>query len=184
MEKRRVGADYGWVGPVAVLAGIAGIGYLVYKYVIPSLQSGNSANNAATTTANQTAAQQAQAQATAAGIQPTLNANEIAAIANEVYTAGKNAASATDLEAITQNLTQCNNIADLNGVIAAFGTKSIPSGDVTSNLNLCFSLGIGCISVGLDTFVVTIYTAYDPTGQSLENLNSYFTSQGINYQFQ
>ena len=183
MAKRRVGADYGWIGPVAIVGALVGAGYLAWKYLIPALQNGNSANNATTTAANQTAAQQSAAQAAAAGIAPTLNANEMANIANQVYSLGKNASGLSDLQEINGQLTQCNNIADLNGVIAAFGTKSIPSGDVTSSLNTCFSLGIGCISVGLATFVDTIYGAYDPSGSELETLNSYFSSQGINYTF-
>lgn len=180
---RKVSGSYDWVGPVVMLAAVAGVGYLAYKYLIPALQSGNSKNNSATESANQSAAQQAQQQAADAGIQPTLNANELANIANQVYSLGKNATGIGDLQQITQQLIQVNNIADLNGVIAAFGTKSIPSGDVTSSLNLCFSLGIGCTSVGLATFVETIYAAYDPTGQELESLNSYFSSSGINYTF-
>lgn len=183
MAKRKVGGSYDWVGPVAILAAVAGAGYLVYKYVLPALQSGNSANNSGTTAANQTAAQQSNAQAAAAGIQPTLNANEMANIANQVYSLGKSASGISDLQAITQQLDQVNNIADLNGVIEAFGTKNIPSGDVTSSFNLCFSLGIGCTAVGLATFVNTIYSAYDPSGGELETLNSYFSSQGINYSF-
>lgn len=183
MARSRVGADYGWVGPVAILAALAGTVYLVVKYVIPSLQSGNSANNQATTTANQSAAIQSQQQASAAGIQPTLNANELANIANQVYSLGKSASGIGDLQSINDQLTQCNNIADLNGVISAFGTRNIPSGDVTSSFNVCFSLGIGCTSVGLATFVRTIYMAYDPSGGELETLNGYFADQGINYTF-
>jgi hypothetical protein len=171
------------VGPVAILAALGGAAYLTVKYLLPALQSGNSANNSSTTASNQSAAQQSQAQAAAAGVTATLNANEMANIANQVYSIGKSASGVSDLEAITQQLDQCNNIADLNGVISAFGTKSIPSGDVTSSFNLCFSLGIGCTSVGLATFIHTIYMAYDPTGGELETLNGYFASQGINYTF-
>lgn len=183
MARRRVGADYGWVGPVAILAGLVGAGYLAYKYLLPSLQSGNSANNAATTDANAAASSASNAAAAAAGIQPTLNANELANIANQVYSLGKNASSISDLSAINDQLTQCNNIADLNGVITAFGTRNIPSGDVTSSFSLCFSLGIGCTSVGLAAFVHTLYAAYDPSGSELQTLNGYFSSQGINYTF-
>jgi hypothetical protein len=183
MPKRRVGGDYSWVGPVAILAALGGAAYLTVKYLIPAIQSGNSANNSSTTAANQTAAQQSQAQAAATGITATLNANEMANIANQVYSIGKSASGISDLQAITAQLDQCNNIADLNGVISAFGSKNIPSGDVTSSTNLCFSLGIGCTSVGLATFVSTIYAAYDPTGGELETLNGYFSSQGINYTF-
>jgi hypothetical protein len=183
MANRKVGADYGWVGPVAVLAALFGAGYLVVKYVLPGLQSGNSANNSATTNANTSAAAASTAAAAAAGIQPTLNANEMANIANQVYSLGKSASGLSDLQAINDQLTQCNNIADLNGVISAFGTRNIPSGDVTSSTNMCFSLGIGCTSVGLAAFVHTIYAAYDPTGDELQTLNGYFSGQGINYTF-
>jgi hypothetical protein len=183
MAKRRVGADYSWVGPVIMLGVVGGGAYLVWKYVLPGLQSGNSANNSTTAAANTTAAQQSQQQAAAQGIQPTLNANEMANIANEIYSLGKSASGTSDLDAITNQLAQCNNLADFNGVVAAFGNKNIPSGDVTSSLNLCFSLGVGCISVGLGTFVTTIYNAYDPTGGELNFLNNAMHNIGVTYTF-
>lgn len=183
MARRRVGGDYSWVGPVAVLAALGGLTYVFVTKILPSIQSGSSTNNKGTTDANAAAAAASQAAATAAGIQPTLNANEIANISSQVYSLGRSASGASDLQGIIDQLSQCNNIADLNGVITAFGTKNIPSGDVTSSFNTCFSLGLDCTAVGLATFVHTIFMAYDPTGDYLENLNSYFSSQGINYTF-
>jgi hypothetical protein len=179
MAKRRVGADYGWVGPVIILGVVAGGGYLVWKYLLPSLQSGNSANNATTTAANTTAAAQSQQQATAAGIQPTLNANEMANIANEIYSLGKSASSINDLEAVTSQILECNNLADFNGVVAAFGTKNIPE----SSWAPCYSLGVGCTSVGLGTFISALYQQFDPTGAELQNLNQSLPNIGVTYQF-
>jgi hypothetical protein len=183
MSSRRVGADYSWVGPVVTVAALVGGGYFVYKYLLPALQSGNSANNSTTTAANTAAAQTSIAQASAQGIAATLNANEMANIANQVYTLGKNATGVADLDSITTQLVQCNNLADFNGVVAAFGSRNIPSGDVTSSLNLCFSLGIGCTSVGLGTFVTTIFNAYDSSGASLQALNDAMYNIGVTYQF-
>lgn len=181
MARRKVGADYGWVGPVAILGALVGAGFLVVKYLMPALQSGNSKNNEQTEAANSTAAQQSQQQASAAGIQPTLNANELAGIANEVYTLGANATDSTVLAQMNDQLTQVNNIADLNGVIAAFGTKAINAS--MSSYSMCGLFGYNCQSMGLNAFVNLIYGAFDASGSYKETLNGYFSDQGINYTF-
>jgi hypothetical protein len=180
-RSRKVGADYGWVGPVAILAAVGGLGFLAWKYLLPSLQTGNSANNAATTDTNTAASTASQTAAAAAGIQPTLNANEMAGIANEVYTLGTQASDSSALGPINDQLTQVNNIADLNGVIAAFGTKQVNAS--MSAYSSCSLLGYGCQALGLQAFVDVIYGAFDTSGSYKETLNAYFSAQNINYQF-
>lgn len=145
--------------------------------------SGISANNTSVTTANSSAAQSSQAAAAAQGINPTMNANQAANIANQVYTAGLNASSPSAMITMNNALEQVNNIADLNLVIQAFGTKQVPSGDITSWYNTCLSLGINCTSVGLGDFVRLLYAAYDPSGQYLQSLNQFLSETGINYTF-
>lgn len=181
MARRKVGADYGWVGPVAILAAIGGLGLLAWKYLLPSLQTGNSANNAATIDTNASASTASQAAAAAAGIQPTLNANEMAGIANQVYTLGANATDSSVLGSMNDQLTQVNNIADLNGVISAFGTKQVNAS--MSSYSMCSLLGYGCQALGLQAFVDLIYKSFDSSGSYLETLNGYLSSQNINYQF-
>jgi hypothetical protein len=180
MSKRKIGSDYGWILPLGV---VVGGGAVLYSLWQKFGQSGNAANNATVNTANTNAAAASAAAASAAGINPTMNANQAANIANQVYTTGVAASGPMDLSTINNAITQVNNIADLNLVISAFGTKSIPSGDITSWTNMCLSLGINCTSVGLADFVRVVFAAYDPTGQYLENLNTYMSEQGINYTF-
>lgn len=181
MARRKVGADYGWVGPVAILGALFGAGYLVYKYVLPSLQTANSANNKATTDTNTTAAQASTAAAAAAGIQPTLTPNEMAGIANTVYTLGTQATDSSACGSINNQLDQVNNIADLNGVIAAFGTKEINAS--MSSYSTCSLLGFSCQAVGLSAFINSIYGAFDVDGSYRASLNTFLSQQGINYQF-
>jgi hypothetical protein len=181
MARRKIGADYGWVGPVAILAAMAGVGFLVVKYLLPSLQTANSANNSATTDTNNTAAQQSQAATAAAGIQPTLTPNEMAGIANQVYTLGTQATDSSACVSINDQLSQVNNIADLNGVIAAFGTKQVNAS--MSYFSMCSLLGYSCQALGLQAFVDLIYKSFDTDGSYMEILNGYLSSQNINYQF-
>jgi hypothetical protein len=181
MSRRRVSGDYGWVGPVAILAGLGGLTYVVVKYVLPSLQSANSANNAATTQTNQTAAQASTAADAAAGIKPTLTPNQLAGIANAVYTAGSQATDYTGCSEINAQLEQLNNMADLNGVIAAFGTKEVNAS--MSSYSLCSTLGLSCQALGFLAFCDLIYQNFDVNGQFLSSINQFFSDQGINFQF-
>lgn len=180
MARRRIGADYGWVGPVAILAALGGLAYVAVKYLLPG-PSGNSANNQGATDANAAAAKAAAAAATAAGVQPTLNANEMAGIANEVYTLGANATDGSVLGSMNNQLTQVNNIADLNGVISAFGTKQINA--TMSSYSMCAIVGLNCQAMGLQSFVDLIYGAFDIDGSYKQTLNGYLSSTNINYQF-
>jgi zona occludens toxin (predicted ATPase) len=181
MARRKIGSDYGWILPLGVVALLGGVAYVLYqKFGGPS---GAAANDKTINTANSDAAAASTAAAAAAGITPTMNANQAANIANQVYTTGVAASGPSDLSTIINNIDQVNNIADLNLVISAFGTKSIPSGNITSWTNMCLSLGINCTSVGLADFVRVVFAAYDPTGQYLETLNGYMSAQGINYTF-
>lgn len=182
MARKKIGADYGWVGPLAVLAALGITGWIIYNK-FPGLFSANSANSQQTTDANTSAAASSAAAATQAGIKATLNANQMANIANQVYSIGTTdpgLGGTVDLGSINAQLTQVNNIADLNGVISAFGTKSISTGPWYS---WCSQLGFDCTAVGLGSFVHVVYTSNDSTGQFLENLNNFLSDQGINYTF-
>lgn len=183
MGRSKVGADYGWIAPLAIGAAVLGVGYLLYTKLSGALTSGSGANNTSTTNANTAAAAASAAQAAAQGVTATLTPNNMASIANTVYNLGISASDTTALTQITNQLTLAQNIADLNGIISAFGTKSIPSGNITAWYNTCLSLGINCTSVGLDAFVQAVYAAYDPTGQALVTLNNYFIGNGIPFTF-
>jgi hypothetical protein len=180
MRKKISGAaDY--IVPIGLIGIVA---FALYKMgIFSGTFSGSGANNQGTTDANASAASQAAAQAAAQGIKATLSPNEAASIANSVYSLGVNASDTSALSQITNLLSQVNNIADLNAIIAAFGTKKIPSGDITAWYNTCLSLGVNCTSVGLGTFIDSVYQAYDPSGGYLSNLNQFLQDQGINYSF-
>jgi hypothetical protein len=181
MRGHRVSGPADYIIPLAVVGGIGVLAYFLVSKLGSALTTANSQNNTGTTTANQSAATASTAQASAAGINPTLTPNQMAAIANTVYTLGTSNPDASTPDSINNQLTQVNNIADLNGVIAAFGTKNIATS--TSLLNTCYTLGLSCTSVGLQTFVDTVYNYWDTTGSAMETLNEFLSSQGINYQF-
>jgi hypothetical protein len=183
MSRKKVGGDSSWILPAVVGVGILGFGYLIAQKLGLFSQSGGAANNKSTTDANTSASAASTAAAAAAGVKATINDNEAANIANQVYGIGTTASTMTDLYTITQQLTQVNNVQDLNMVISAFGTKQMPSGNISNWTGACTLLGISCTSVGLGDWVRVIYQSIDPTGQALSNLDSYFSEQGINYSF-
>lgn len=174
-------ADY--ILPIGLLLGG---GYLLYQFFKPGgfLSTGAGNNNSSVSTANSSAATQTAQQLAAQGIKPTITADSAANVANQVYTAGLNATDASACITINNLLTGAiNNAADLNLIVSAFGTKSIPAGNVTAWYNTCLSLGLNCTSVGLGDFVHSIYGAYDSSGQYLSALDDFLTAQGISYQF-
>jgi hypothetical protein len=182
--KRRVGKAEDLVVPLAIGAVIIGGAWLLLNKlgnILPSSAQG--ANNQGTTDANTQAAAASASQTAAQGVSATLTPNQMAGIANDVNNLGIAASGPNDLGSINSTLDQVNNIADLNGVIAAFGTKKIPAGDITAWYNTCLSLGINCTAVGLGAFIQAVYAAYDSTGNYLNTLNNYLYDQGINYQF-
>lgn len=183
MGRKKISGDYGWVMPTVVGVAVLGIGYLIAQKLGLFTQSGGSANNSGTTAANSSAAAASTAADQASGAKVTLSPNEIANIANQVYGAGTTATQLSDLFTMTNQLTQVNNAADLNAVIAAFGTKQMPANSFSAWSGTCMSLGISCTAVGLGDYVRVVYQYVDPTGQALSDLNSYFSSQGINYTF-
>lgn len=183
MARKKIGGDSSWIMPAVIGVGVLGFAYLIAQKLGLFTQSGGAANNKSTTDANTTAAAASSASAAAQGVQPTINANEAANIANQVYGIGTTAATTSDLYTMTQQLTQVDNIQDLNMVIAAFGTKQMPASNLSSWTGACMDLGISCTSVGLGDWVRVIYQSVDSSGQALANLNSYFSSTGINYSF-
>lgn len=181
MARRKIGSDYGWILPLGVVALLGGVAYVLYQKFGGA--SGTTANNTGTASANTSAAAASAAAAAAAGINPTMNANQLANIANQVYGIGVAASGPNDLASMNNALTQVNNIADLNGVISAFGNKQMPADSVSQYAGLCMNFGINCTTVGLGDWVRVIYAAYDSTGQYLATLNNYMSNQGINYTF-
>jgi hypothetical protein len=187
-RKRKSGRISGSADYILPIALVVGGGFLLYQLFktggILNLTSGGGANNTGTTAANSAAATATAQQLAAQGVVATITPNQAASVANQIYTVGLAASDSSACVTINNLLTgSINNGADLNAIISAFGTKNIPSGNVTSWYNTCISLGINCTAVGLGAFISAIYGAYDTSGQYLSNLDSYLTEQGINYQF-
>jgi hypothetical protein len=185
MRRRKISGAADYILPIAL---VVGGGFLLYELFktggLLNLTSGGGANNSGTAATNAAAAQTTANQLAAQGVSPTITATQAASVANTIYTTGLNATDSSACIAINNALTGAvNNAADLNMIIAAFGTKNIPSGNVTSWYNTCISLGINCTAAGLGTFITAIYGAYDTTGQYLQNLDGFLDDQGINYQF-
>jgi hypothetical protein len=181
MVNKKVSGAADYIIPLAVVGGIGILAYFLVTKLGGLLTTSNSQNNKQTTDANASASAASQAQASAAGINPTLTPNQMAAIANQVYTLGTTGSDPSALTQINNQLTQVNNIADLNGIIAAFGTKEIATS--SSLLNSCYALGFNCTAVGLSAFVDLVYQALDSTGGYLETLNEFLSAQNINFQF-
>jgi hypothetical protein len=185
MAKRRVSGSADYILPIAL---VLGGGFLLYQLFksggLLNLTSGGGANNTGTAATNTAAAQATAAQLAAKGVVATITADQAASVANQIYTTGLGASDSSACITINNLLTGAiTNAADLNMIISAFGTKNIPSGNVTSWYNTCISLGINCTAVGLGGFISAIYGAYDTTGQYLQNLDSFLTAQNVNFQF-
>ena len=185
MRRKKVSGTADYILPIAL---VVGGGFLLYQLFksggLLNLTSGGGANNTGTTAANTAAAQTTAAQLAAQGVVATITADQAASVANQIYTTGLGASDSSACITINNLLTGAvTNTADLNMIISAFGTKNIPSGNVTAWYNTCISLGINCTAVGLGGFISAIYGAYDTTGQYLQNLDSFLSDQGVNFQF-
>jgi hypothetical protein len=173
------GADY--ILPIGALALIGGI---LYKLGLFSGSGATDTNNAAAAAANKAATDQTAAQQKAAGEVATLSPDTVASIANTVYTLGTtNLPSGPQAVAQIQNLLmQPLNLTDLNNVIASFGTRKAATDD--GIFNACATFGYNCQALDLPSFVRTVF-ASDSVNQTddLNAMNSYYTLQGINFQF-
>jgi hypothetical protein len=179
LHSRKIGGTADYIIPL----GVVGLGvFALYKFGLiggsgtAAAPGATTANNASTTAANQSATTATAAANAAAGITPTMSAIAAQGVASQIYTAGT--ADTPDLNAIQSLLMQPLNIADLNQIIQYFGTKNVASS--TSIFNMCYQYGYNCTAVDLSAFVNMLY-ANQPG--SLASINSYYTLQGINFQF-
>ncbi len=152
-----------------VLLGALGIGaYFLYTKFFGS--GGNAANNqsidqgTAQSVASDIASQQA------AGAIQTLSNAEASGIATQLYNLGIGSKSQTDQDKMVRLIIQANTELDLLTIEKFFATKQAAS----SVFSTCYTLGIGCQSYDLATW---LGTALDQ--QHLATVNNYFSSIGV-----
>lgn len=170
-KRARVGAAGTDWADIGLKAGIAvGAYFLVVKPVLTKLGIFNSAANQATLDAQKKSLTDAKAK------QPASYTDDLyMGWANDIYSQIANGTPLgfTQQSQIVYDITQANNMTDLQSLITAFGLKDVAG----SGLD-CTWLGINCQKMDLQTFVKTVLD-----GQHLSNLNQYLSAQNINYQF-
>jgi hypothetical protein len=171
-KSRRVGDAADMILPV----GILGLGALVAWKLGLFSQSASAQNAASLTAANQAATASTASSLAAQGINPTLSAATLQSIASSIYTAGIQ--TPPDAATVTNSLSQVNNLADLNQVIAYFGTKNI--GSSNDIINACADFSLDCTAVDLTGFLQVVYQ--QAGGDYLSTINQFFSAQGINFQ--
>lgn len=177
MAKKKVGAAMDTLMMVVVLGAVGVGGYLVWKYVLsPGSNSGAGAgtggNNQQLSDATKAAAAATLAAQAAAGQTQTLSDVQLEAIASTVRQLGQG--DSPDLSQIEQELISVNNLTDLTKVIQYFGVVGVGGGA------FCDLMGIDCSTMNLASWVKVLYTN-DP--YTLSSINSFYTAQGINFQF-
>jgi hypothetical protein len=154
--------------------GIAVAGYFILKE-LGVFGGGNAgaANASALTNATASGAAAALTQARAQGDMVTLNASQIASLANSIYVAGT--ASPTDEGTIYDSLQQAQTLSDLLSVIQSFGTKQAGGA-------MCSLFG-GFLSNTCGTYDLPSFVRASVDQTTLQAINAYFAGMGINYQF-
>src|SRR6202000_1174929 len=109
------------IGGAVVLVG----GYFLVTKIIPKLNPFPTATDPVSTANNAAAQVAARQQAKATGQKETYTADQYIGWANDIYRLGTSMdkLDATSMNAIVEDVTNCNNMVDLQSLINAFGTK-------------------------------------------------------------
>lgn len=174
-EKRKAiagGADY--ILPIGVL-GL--LGFLAYKFFGSGGPTGTGANNDQLAASNKAAVDQSLANQAAAGEKQTISDAAAQAAASEIW--GYYSGGTSTADQVEQALMVPNNLTDLLLIEKYFGVKKMNTG---GSMNLCALVDVDCGSVDLASYVKAVFNdAGHP--EYLESVNSFYTMQGINYQF-
>lgn len=180
MRRTKISGNSDYIIPVAL---VVGGGFALYKLfgsggLLSNLFSNaNDKNNTTTDTTIQSGQQTTAAQLAAAGAKPSLTNTQLSQIANTVFTLGTQ--DPPDVGGINNQISQINNLADLNAIIGYFGTRAINAS--LSYYTFCYTLGYDCTQVGLNQFINILYAG--DNAEYLVTLNGFLNDQGINYQF-
>jgi|SRR5882672_3193972 len=156
------------IGGGVVLVG----GYFLVK-ALPSLNPFPAATNPVDVTATMNAQATALAQAKASGKAATYSADQYTGWANDIYKLGTSATTVdqNSQSAIVEDVTNANNMVDLQSLISAFGTKQAGG-------TMCNLFNMYCDTYDLPSFLKAVLdTAH------LGNINLYLQDAGINYTF-
>ncbi len=177
-SRRKVaGLDIGWEKLLVSLGIAAGAYFLILRPILVKLgilSPGSTDQNAAagqSTSATATTISQLQAQGGPQAI-ATYSAANYSGWADDVYKQGT--ASTVNEDTIKWDVIQVNTLMDLLLLRQAFGNR--PAGG--SFLSTCQLLGINCPLYSLDTFLSAVLSQ-----STINSINGYLSSGGINYQF-
>jgi hypothetical protein len=156
-----------YILPIGIVVG----GYLLLKHFDLFGDSANTANNSSITDSTAAGVDNSIKAAAAAGDFATLTDSQAAGIANAIFQAGL----AHDASTVKYQIIQANTLTDLLKIIKAFGTKQAAE----SNFSACSMFGLGCQAYNLSAWLHTPFMDSD----TLRQINGYFSSMNINYQF-
>lgn len=157
------------IGGAVVLVG----GYFLVKKILPSLNPFPTATNPVDVKATTDAQAAALAQAKSTGQQASYPLDQFTGWANDIYKIGtsSNSLSQTDMSNIVEDVTNCNNMVDLQSLISAFGTKQAGG-------NFCSWFNMYCDTYDLPSFLKAVLDT-----DHINTINLYLSEAGINYQF-
>ena len=174
-KKGRMGAvNVDW-SKIAITGGVLVGGFFIGKALLQKwgILSSPSAQDIATTAAQTQSLNQAKATAAASGSGgASYTADQYTGWANDIY----QQARVTDTTpipvanqiAIVEDITNANNMVDLQSIISAFGIRQAK----------CFAFNLGCTNYDLPAFIKLALDA-----DHINNINQYLSAQSINYQF-
>lgn len=156
------------IGGGVILVG----GYFLVK-ALPSLNPFPTATNPVDVTATTSAQATALAQAKATGQAATYTADQYTGWVNDIYKLGTSGTPVdqTSQNAIVEDVTNVNNMVDLQSLISAFGTKQAGG-------TMCSLFNMYCDTYDLPSFLKAVLDA-----AHLGNINLYLQDAGINYTF-
>lgn len=174
IKKRRISGTADYIVPLGVV-GI--LGFLAYKFFGGGGATGTGSNNDQLANANKTAIDNSMNKQAAAGEKATLSDVQAEAAASVIW--GYYSGQTSTADQVEQALLEPNNLSDLLLIEKYFGTKKMNTG---GSFNLCAVMDIDCGSVDLPNYVKAVFNdAGHP--DYLDSVNSYYTMQGINFQF-
>lgn len=169
MSKKISGID--WT-PIILIGVLGGAAWYFLKNGNPFASTANSGNNAAIDSGTASSTASTLATLATSGTNPTLSAAAASGIANDIYTQGLDGSDLAT-EQIVQDLTQCQNDADITLIAKYFGTKQA----ATSFFSTCNLLGFNCQALDLPSWIKSVCS-----NDEIAEINYHFQGEGMSYQ--